>query len=154
MYRQTMHRRLPIILAALLTTACAQMTERSTGLLAGQLSPCPAWPRCVHSRAEDSRKQIAPFQLRQPYAEHWPRVVTELAAMPRTTVAERQRDYVHAEVISPWRFYTDDIELLLNPRSGRIDVRSSGRIGYYDFDVNRDRVNALRSRLQAAGLIH
>ena len=152
-----MYRRLLIILTALLASACAQMTERSTGLVDGQLTPCPAWPRCVHSQAEDPApdpgKQIAPFQLRQPYDEHWPHVVTELAAMPRTTLVEQRDHYVHAEVISPWRFYTDDIELRLNPRSGRVDVRSSGRIGYYDFDVNRDRVNALRSRLQAAELI-
>ena len=148
-----MYRRLLIILTALLASACAQMTERSTGLVDGQLTPCPAWPRCVHSQPQDSDKQIAPFQLRQPYGEHWPRVVTELAAMPRTTLVEQRDDYVYAEVISPWRFYTDDIELRLNPRSGRVDVRSSGRIGYYDFDVNRDRINALRSRLQAAELI-
>ena len=52
--------------------------------------------------------------------------------------------YIHAEVTSAIMRYDDDVEFLF-VTDQRIDVRSSSRIGYYDFGVNRERVDALRA---------
>lgn len=73
--------------------------------------------------------------------------------MERTRIVDEGTNYLHAEVVSPWHVYTDDLELLLRPAERRIDVRSSARIGYYDFEVNRDRVELLRERLAERGLV-
>ena len=54
---------------------------------------------------------------------------------------------------SPWHVYTDDLELLWLPEHKRVEVRSSSRIGYYDFGVNRERVEALRARLLEQGAL-
>ena len=42
--------------------------------------------------------------------------------------------------------YRDDVELLYTPDKNRVDVRSASKIGYYDFGVNRERIEALRLR--------
>lgn len=45
--------------------------------------------------------------------------------------------------------YVDDVEFLLDPARSRIDVRSSSRIGYYDFQINRERIEDIRRRFAA-----
>ena len=76
-----------------------------------------------------------------------------LEAMDRTAVVEREDRYVRAEVVSPWGVYTDDVELVFRPEQGLIDLRSTARLGYYDFQVNRDRVERLRAQLVSEGVV-
>ena len=147
----------PILLSLVclgLITGCAQFSEHSTGLVNNQLTPCPSWPRCVSSVSAEAERRVEPFQLQPPFDARWDDAIATLAAMPRTRIVSRDKYYVHAEVTSPWGVYTDDLEMLLDRSSGRVDVRSSGRIGYYDFEVNRERVEALREALAAKGLIN
>ncbi len=146
--------RILIIIACSALAACAQFTEHRTGIDNNSLTSCPAWPRCVNSLASDAEKKVAPFQLKTPLEANWQNVMAVVARQERTQLVDRTANYLHAEITSPWGWYTDDLELLLDVESGRIDVRSSGRIGYYDFNVNRDRVEALREALLAEGLIN
>ena len=131
---------------------CAPFTERSTGLEQGELTACPAWPRCVSS-ADDAERRVAPLIITGDVQAAWQAARSQMAAMDKTTIVEQQPQYVRAEVRSPWNFYTDDFELLLKPALGRMEVRSSGRIGYFDFHVNRDRIEALRAELAALGVV-
>ncbi len=43
--------------------------------------------------------------------------------------------------------YVDDVEFAFDPQAGVLHVRSASRLGRRDFDVNRERVEALRARL-------
>lgn len=133
-------------------SGCAAMTEHSTGIEAGRLTDCPSWPRCVSSQAADADKMIAPLRVDATSDKAWQAVKEAVATMPRTAIVEADERYLHAEVVSPWHFYTDDLELLREPAAGVIHIRSSGRIGYYDFQVNRDRVENVRGLLKAQGL--
>lgn len=145
-------RSLPVcVLLASGLTACA--AAPATGARDGHLQPCPSAPHCVSSTATDEPHAIAPFQLVEPGPAAWDKVAAAVAATDRTTVVARDGHYLHAEVLSPWHIYTDDLELLLAADSRRIDVRSSSRIGYYDFKVNRKRVEALRAKLVELGLV-
>lgn len=119
----------------------------------GRLAPCPSAPHCVSSHETGERHGIASFVLRDNADSSWNAVAEAVRAGERTTVVQQDARYLRAEVKSPWGIYTDDLELLRDPASGRIDVRSSSRVGYYDFKVNRKRVEALRARLAQAGLI-
>ena len=143
--------RLASLLAALALAACAGQASLA-GAGAARLLPCPSAPHCVNSEDTDARHAIAAFVLKQPAAQSWPQVVEVVRAMERTTVVEANARYLHAEIASPWHFYTDDLELLLDA-AGRAQVRSASRIGYYDFDVNRERVEDLRRRLAARDLL-
>lgn len=137
----------------MLGAGCAAMTERSVGLVDGRLTDCPRWPRCVSSAASDPDKRVAPFVVRGEPARAWRQAKAAVQAMPRTIIVDRRERYIRAEVTSPWHLYTDDLELLLLPAAGLIQVRSSARIGYYDFNVNRDRVEGLRATLADRGVV-
>lgn len=131
--------------------ACASLGTPAAGLIDGRLPECPPAPHCVSSLAADADRRVEPFVLRDP-AHDWPRLLDTVAATERTTLVSRDQRYAHAEVMSPWHFYTDDLELLRAP-DGRVDVRSTSRVGYYDFKVNRRRVEVLRQKLLDAGIL-
>lgn len=150
--RTTPLRALSALFSVLALTGCA-LGQQQTGLTEDGLKPCPDAPRCVSSQAVAPEKRIPPFTVNGEADNLWQRVGETVQAMERTTVVKRSDSYLHAEVVSPWRVYTDDLELLLDHKAGLIHVRSSARIGYYDFNVNRDRVEALRKNLRKAGLI-
>lgn len=105
----------------------------------------------MSSLAAEPRHRVEPFRLLDAQ-QGWARVVEAVRASARTTVVTADDRYARAEVASPWRVYTDDLELLRG-EGDRVDVRSTSRIGYYDFGVNRERVEALRRRLAETGAI-
>ena len=67
--------------------------------------------------------------------------------MPRTTIVTATGDYLHA-VCRTRLGFADDVECRLCHTDGVIHVRSASRLGYYDFGVNRTRVERLRQQLQ------
>lgn len=139
--------------ALALLAACSSAAPRVTIIPGDRLASCPPAPHCVNSSDADARHHVEPFLIRPGAAEAWPQIVKVVAAAERTTIVARGERYLHAEVVSPWHFYTDDLELLYLPTQGRVEVRSSSRVGYYDFHVNRNRVEALRRRLIDAGVL-
>lgn len=144
-----MRHTLPAVLLSVALGGCAAMTEHEIGVADGRLKPCGAWPRCVSSNDPD--KHVDRIRLAVPARAAWPRVADTVAGMPRTRIVARTDTYLHAEVDSPWGWYIDDLELLIVGER-ELDVRSTGRIGYYDFQVNRERVEALRRALVDQGL--
>lgn len=67
--------------------------------------------------------------------------------MPRTAIVTATDAYVHA-VCRTRMGFADDLECRLCRADDVIHVRSASRLGYYDFGVNRARVEALRQQLQ------
>ena len=59
-------------------------------------------------------------------------------------ILEEEDYYLHVGVRSLVFRFVDDVELLLNPETKQIHVRSASRMGYSDFGVNRRRVEQLR----------
>lgn len=111
------------------------------------LYPCPSRPSCVVSLDEDPAHKIAPLAFSGGAEDAMTRLSAILARMPRTTVVLVEAHYLHATQRSRFMGYTDDIEFLLDPDNGRIDVRSCARVGYYDFGVNRQRIETIRAQL-------
>lgn len=139
--------------ALLLLAACSSAAPRVSIIPGDRLPSCPPAPHCVNSSDTDERHHVDPFVIRPGVSDAWPRIAKAVAESARTTVDGQGDRYLHATVLSPWHFYTDDLELLYLPGQGRVEVRSSSRVGYYDFHVNRDRVEALRRRLIEAGVL-
>lgn len=143
-----------LLIPGLLLTGCATwFTAHSYGLVDGQLSDCPSPPRCLSSQASDPAHRVAPLAIRGDVSQAWAVAAQALAAWPQSELVAEHPGYLRVEVTSPWGFYTDDFELLLQADRRQIAVRSSGRIGYYDFNVNRDRIEALRAQLVSAGVV-
>lgn len=55
--------------------------------------------------------------------------------------------YLHAECRSALFGFVDDLELQLRTGDRLVAVRSASRLGYYDFGVNRRRIEHLRAIL-------
>lgn len=139
-------------LLSLLLVSCQGTTPKSLGIRQGKLTPCPSSPNCVSSDANDNRHQIEPFHLILPFTS-WAEVQEQVSLLPRTRLITWNDNYLHAECRSALFGFVDDLELQLRRDQAMIAVRSVSRLGYYDFGVNRRRLEGLRKRLQALGLI-
>ena len=100
----------------------------------------------IANRSEGRVYHIAPIALKGKNAIAAVRKAVE--SMPRTTVVQVEPDYLYAEFRSKLMGFVDDVEFLVDPASGVVQVRSASRLGRRDFGVNRDRIEALRSILE------
>jgi uncharacterized protein (DUF1499 family) len=53
--------------------------------------------------------------------------------------------YVHAKFTSRFFRFVDDVEFCIDDDLRIIHVRSSSRVGYFDFGVNRRRIERIRA---------
>jgi uncharacterized protein (DUF1499 family) len=70
-----------------------------------------------------------------------------LAAQDRTVIVQQTSDYLYAQCTTALLHFTDDVEFWLNSDKQQIEVRSASRVGRKDFNVNRERIEALRVQL-------
>lgn len=113
-----------------------------------EIDPCPNRPNCVCSRPDAlTRNRVAPIRVRGNPGAFFARLKRVLADQPRTEIIAETDDYVHAACRTLMGF-VDDFEACLSASAGVIHVRSASRVGYYDFGVNRARVERLRRALQ------
>lgn len=145
--------RITLSVLAFALAGCAALTARATGAESGSLQACPDAPRCVVSGATDERHAIGAFTTARNDEAAWAEIKAVLASTPRTTLAESGPRYLRAEARSASGLFTDDLELLWRPEAQRIDVRSASRVGYYDFGVNRRRVEGLREEFARRGIV-
>lgn len=125
------------------------------GVRDGRLAPCRETPNCVSSFADpvaDAVHYVAPLEPRGDAGEAFAKLRNRIADTDRVSVVRSDADYLRAECASRLMGFIDDLELLLDRRTGVIQVRSASRLGRRDFGVNRDRVEALRAWLAQSGL--
>lgn len=114
-----------------------------------QLAPCENRPNCVCSRDNGSaRHYVEPFAVPGDPAAAFGQLKNLLASMPRIALVTATDDYLHA-VCRTRLGFADDLECRLCRTDAVIHVRSASRLGYYDFGVNRARVEALRRQLRS-----
>lgn len=115
-----------------------------------EIDPCPNRPNCVCSRRDAPRgNRVDPIRVRGNPGAFFGRFKRILANQPRTEIVAETDDYVHATCRTLLGF-VDDLEARLSGSEGVIHVRSASRVGYYDFGVNRARVETLRRALHGA----
>ena len=140
------------IMALAALPACASLSGGPTGVVNGKLQPCPPGPHCVSSDEPRVEFRIAPLKVAGDAAAAWRGLRTHLASLPRTEIVDASDDYLRATVTSRLLRFTDDVEFLLRADLGEIAMRSSSRLGYYDFGVNRERLESIRAALRAQQL--
>jgi len=142
-----------MICALSLLLACTTVRTAASGGHDDKLPPCPASPNCVSSDATDEARRVEPYRLRVAPGEGWQVLLEVIAALPRTTVATKTDDYLHAESRSAIFGFVDDVEFQLRPADKTIAMRSASRLGYWDLGVNRRRVEQIRELLRARGVV-
>ncbi|MFP6849319.1 MAG: DUF1499 domain-containing protein [Pseudomonas sp.] len=133
---------LPLLL---LLSACSGNPPDNLGLHDGHLAACPDSPNCVNSQATDSRHAIAPLLLTGTAEQTQARLKAILKSEPRVNLVGEAPGYLRAEFSSRLMRFVDDVEFHIGATA--VDVRSASRLGYKDFDVNRERIEYLRQRL-------
>lgn len=123
---------------------CAAMGQPPLRPENSAMGDCLDGPHCVSSQATDPNRHIEPLTYSGSVAAAQQALLAELEALPRTRVVTQDEGYIHAEVTSAILRAVDDVEFAFLPEQ-RIDVRSASRTGYYDFAVNRKRVERLRA---------
>lgn len=139
---QTLHRLITSGLLIVLTS-CASYLE-----LNGDNMNCPDSPNCVSSLASDSAHFIAPLTFNDQPEAAMQRLKIALLTEKRVTLVKEQANYLHGEVRSLIFRFVDDVEFTLVPESGAFQIRSSSRVGYSDFGVNRRRIERIRKKFQ------
>jgi len=119
---------------------------------ANDLKPCPDKPNCVSSKADDEHA-IAPFQLKPNQPVNQQRLLEVLNRLDNNIAVIHDENHIHAEITSRVFGFVDDLDLIISMEQQLIHVRSASRTGYYDFGVNRRRVEKLRSLFKQHGII-
>jgi uncharacterized protein (DUF1499 family) len=123
--------------------ACGHSSvEQATGGN-GNLAPCPDTPNCVSSQAKNADQRVDPILFSGDSASAWSRLRKVIAAMKGARITQEKVGSLHAEFRSALFGFVDDVEFRMDEDAGRIDVRSASRTGYFDFGVNRRRVEEI-----------
>jgi len=120
-----------------------EMTEKGKPLL-----PCPDKPNCVSTIDAGESHAIAPFRYRKPLEDTKAVLKQIVNEFPRTALVKEQGGYLYFEVKSFLFQFVDDVEFWFDADTKTIHFRSASRSGYYDFGVNRRRMEEVRNLLE------
>ena len=120
------------------------------GLAQGRFASCGNRLNCVSSQssADDAQRYVAPIAFKGSAAEAIAAARRAVETMPRATVVRQDGNYLYAEFTSKLMGFVDDVEFTYDAAAGALQVRSASRLGRRDFDVNRERIEALRARVK------
>lgn len=142
-----------VLFALCLLWGCAEKPGGMIDMRADSTMDCPTSPNCVSSQATNPERKVEPFQLKQDNKENWLRIQAHISSMPGTRMINCSDTVIHAECKSRLFGFIDDLTLKLDPLTGKIDIRSAARTGYYDFGVNIRRITRLREQLESKNMI-
>ena len=138
-----------IVFFTILFMQCFHIQHARSMMFNEKLSPCPDSPNCVSSQADDEQHFIAPFIYTGSLPEARITVISLLQSMPRTRIISIERNAIQVEFTSALFRFIDDAWFYFPDNENRIHVRSASRVGYYDFGVNRTRLERIRILLSA-----
>ena len=136
------------IIAILAILARVVKSPVNLGVRDGKLAPCPNSPNCVSSQSTDPRHNIDPIPYATSLAEARATLLKIVRAMEQTKIVAETPSYIHAEFRIRGIGYVDDVEFFLDEQARIMHFRSSARLPYYDWEVNRKRLNLSVPRLR------
>ena len=126
------------------------------GVRDGKLKPPSMTENSVTSQAElypghPQRKyaDIAPFALKGDGPATLAKIKAIVESMDGAKVVKSEPGYLYAQFTTRLMKYVDDVEFWFDPAANAIQVRSASRVGRGDMGVNRKRIEAVRSALEA-----
>ncbi len=139
-------------LAAVLLSGCVVFPKQNVND-ATQLSGCLPFPNCVSSESGSPIHRFEPMTLAMPIAQAWPEIIITVTDLPNTNITHQEGYYLYAKSYSELFRFVDFVEVLADPATGVLHVRSSSLLGLSDLGVNRHRVEQLHENLIARGVV-
>lgn len=127
------------------TTITRQLNNKS---MSSPLKPCPDRPNCVSSEAHPGRSYIAPLGFSGSGEHAWQALQKVILDMDGQ-IENSNDHFIHAIFHSRIFRFADDLTCRLDSDNYRIHIRSAARVGYYDFGVNRRRLEQIRKEFHA-----
>jgi uncharacterized protein (DUF1499 family) len=121
------------------------MPSTTSDLKGGGVSECPDAPNCISSQGSDETHRIGPLMAGAAYEGAFDCLKAIVSGMDRVTVLESDQEKIRAEFRSLLGF-VDDVEFQLDREKRAIQMRSASRVGYWDFGVNRRRLQGIRKK--------
>jgi uncharacterized protein (DUF1499 family) len=140
---------LSFLLGIFSLAGCTSPGTPGIGVLDGKLKPCPASPNCVSSQGSGERHHMEAIPYTTTGNEARVRLRNVIKGMEGSSIIMEKDDYIHAEYRSALFGFIDDVEFYLDDTRKLIHFRSASRVGYYDFGVNRKRMEAIRKKFLA-----
>jgi uncharacterized protein (DUF1499 family) len=138
------------IIAVLAILARVVKSPANLGVRDGKLAPCSNSPNCDSTQGQDPRHQIDPIPYTTSTAEARAALLHIVRSMERSRIITDDPTYVHAEFRTGGIGYVDDVEFYFDPEAQVIHFRSSARLPYWDWGVNRERMEEIRAAFEAA----
>ncbi len=144
-----MHKnRLKFAFQALLAAITLASTTTTCGEATKPIEGCPASPNCVSSNPlTDDDHHALPYRVDGSPAVAKDKLKKALLAEPGVSIVEDTGTLIRAQATSKLFHFVDDLVFQLDPENHLIQVRSASRVGYWDFGVNRRRIEAIRKKL-------
>jgi uncharacterized protein (DUF1499 family) len=111
-----------------------------------RLAPCPKSPNCVSSKGPMDEHHIQPLHYTGNKEAAYQKLVTLISSHQRARIVAKEANYLKAKFRSAILEFVDDVKFLFSADQPVIDVRSASRVGYYDFGMNRRRIEDIRKR--------
>jgi uncharacterized protein (DUF1499 family) len=109
-----------------------------------RIADCPDSPNCVSSLSKEKSHWIAPLAFDASPDEAFHCLKEIIGRTLRVTIVADEEGYIRAEYRTVLGF-VDDVEFELDNGNRGILMRSASRLGYWDFGVNRRRLEAVRA---------
>lgn len=139
--------------AHLMALILASLVSRAGAVDSPDIAACPpSPPHCVSSGNRDEARRIEPLRYQGDGDRAWAKLKDALLQEPRIriVVEQNQPRLLRAESRSLVFGFVDDLAFLDSPTESAIHVRSESRVGYWDFSVNRRRIERIRERFEAS----
>jgi uncharacterized protein (DUF1499 family) len=117
----------------------------TSGPKGGRVSGCPGTPNCISSQSPDEAHRIAPLLVDSAHEGDFYCLRAIVSGMDRVTVLVADQENIRAEFRTLLGF-VDDVQFQLDKENRAIQMRSASRVGYWDFGVNRRRLQGIRKK--------
>ena len=126
------------------------------GVRDGKLKPPSSTENSVSSQAalypdhpQRIYADIAPPALKGDGPATLARIKAIVEGMDGAKMVKSEPGYLYAQFTTQLMKYVDDVEFWFDPAANAIQVRSASRVGRGDMGVNRKRIEAVRTALEA-----
>lgn len=119
---------------------------RKVGVIDGRFYPCPKKHVCVSTQSDknDEIHYIEPIPFRETKQEAMEKILKIVNSMSRTKILEKSENYIHALFTTALLRFKDDVEFYFDDSEKLIHFKSQSRIGGYDWETNKKRMNTIK----------
>ncbi len=121
--------------------------EKKVGLINGNLYPCPNRHYCVSSQSDKDNEvnYIDPIKYDSSMEEAKKKISNIVNNCKGTKLLNEQEKYLHYQFTTALFRFKDDVEFLFDDAEKVIHIRSQSRLGGYDYNTNRKRMEKIRN---------